>query len=37
MERLSKIKTETQKFEDNADNLIQSVIAMKMGKSFYHR
>ena len=37
MERLSKIKADTQKFEDNSNSLMQSVIAMQiMGKGFNH-
>ena len=32
MERLSKIKTETQKYEDDTDNFIQSVIAMQASR-----
>ena len=36
MERLSKIKTETQKYEDDTNSLIQSVIVMKMGNSLLY-
>ena len=33
MERLSKIKADTQKFEDNSNSLMQSVIAMQTTKN----